>query len=143
MNVAKRMFQASEFAATQWGTVEEKAKFAQWFVRFVAKDFPPSMWHKTKYRRLCNMFHFIAHYNAGGFWDEKFSTLERQWEFVKDCLRGPHYGDPRYTWSDVEKALASWLFEEGVETVLRAKVEAQQEAAERSEFHRLKEKYGA
>jgi len=130
------------FTATQWNTAEEKAKFARHFQRFVEKGFPESMFNKAFYNRMSLMRCHIAHYNQVGFYNAQFSTSERRANFLHHWAMPPIYGDPEYTWCDVEKALASWL------QVNRHYEEREREQhlqiiehIERTELKRLKAKY--
>ena len=49
-------FVAADFVPTQWDTAEQKAKFANALLTFVAQDFPRSKFHESFYRRLSNTF---------------------------------------------------------------------------------------
>ena len=63
------------------------------------------MFTKKLYPRLSNTFGHIAHYNQGGFWAEWFVEAFDQVRFIEHLLRWPCYGDPEFTFSDVERAL--------------------------------------
>ena len=135
-------FQAIQFTATKWETADDKAKFAQQFVRFIESDFDVKHFTDKFYRRLSNCFGHIAHYNRGGFWEEFFTTTADKLRFIEQTLQWPCYGDPAWTYSDVERALQEWLQESGVlDKYLHILVE-QTKAAERAEFQRLQRKYG-
>lgn len=57
------------------------------------------------------MFGHIAHYDRNGFYDEWFREGRADWtEYILD--RGAWFGDPEYTWSDVENAFVEWLKEQ-------------------------------
>ena len=89
------------------------------------------------YRRLSNTFGNIAHYNRGGFWDEFFTTTADKVRFLEQTLQYPCYGDPAWTYSDVERALQAWLEAEGTLDQYRQKLAEETEAAERAELARL------
>jgi len=91
--------------ATQWSTVEDKEKFLKHFERFIKSGCKETLFYKWFYVRLSMMFGFIAHYNKNGFYHEKFSTGERIDRFHHSILEFPCYGDPSYTYSDVEKII--------------------------------------
>ena len=55
-------FVAADFVPTHWDSAEQKAKFANALLTFVAQDFPRSKFHESFYRRLSNTFGHIAHY---------------------------------------------------------------------------------
>ncbi len=67
-------FDPSQFTPTKWQTVEDKAAFANRFVRFVQSDFALKHFTEKFYRRLSNTFGHIAHYNRGGFSETFFTT---------------------------------------------------------------------
>ena len=57
-------FVAADFVPTHWDSAEQKAKFANALLTFVAQDFPRSKFHESFYRRLSNTFGHIACYNS-------------------------------------------------------------------------------
>ena len=65
-------FVAADFVPTQWHTAEQKAKFANALLTFIAQDFPRSKFHEGFYRRLSNTFGHIANYNSAGFYGRFF-----------------------------------------------------------------------
>lgn len=102
-------FQASQFTPTQWDTAQNKVWFARQFMRFVQSDFAERHFTDRFYRRLSNTFGHIAHYDRRGFWCEFFTTTADKVQFLEQTLAYPCYGDPAWTYSDVEKALRAWL----------------------------------
>lgn len=102
-------FTASQFVATKWEPADAKAKFANQFVKFVESDFASSKFPKWFYTRLSMTFGHIAHYDQGGFFETFFTSPQDKKEFLSQTLQGGGYGDPEYTYSDVEKALKMWL----------------------------------
>jgi hypothetical protein len=104
-------FQTEVFTPTQWATAQEKAKIANQMIKFVLGGFQRGSFTKAIYKHLCNMFGHIAHYNILGFYEEWFSDIKacRDWtkHITNNWLAG--LGDPKYTWSDVEKALIQWV----------------------------------
>jgi hypothetical protein len=109
-----KTFSASQFvdyANPKHSTAEDKAKFANQFVKFVqggfqAKDFP-----KWFYTRLSMTFGHIAHYDQWGFFNVFFEDAAGKIAFINETLNFPCYGDPRFTYSDVEKAIQIWMRE--------------------------------
>ena len=130
-------FSPSQFTPTQWNTVKDKAWFANQFVRFVQSGFDAKHFTDRFYRRLSNTFGHIAHYDRGGFWAEFFTTTADKVRFVEYALHHPCYGDPAWTYSDVERALQEWL--RAKSTLPRyQKLLADEEAArEHAELERL------
>ena len=53
-------FQPDQFIATQWSTAEDKAKFANALMKFIAHEFPRQSFSKALYQRLSNTFGHIA-----------------------------------------------------------------------------------
>jgi len=49
-------FEASQFVATQWNSAEDKAKFANALMKFIANEFPQQSFTKTFYNRLSNTY---------------------------------------------------------------------------------------
>ena len=65
--MTRQVFSASRFIATQHSTADEKARFCNWFVRFVLGGFARSVFKAQFYRRLSNIFGHVAHYDETGF----------------------------------------------------------------------------
>ncbi len=102
-------FTADQFTPTRWDDAEEKARFARRFIRFVESDFAERQFPHTFYRRLALTFGHIAHYNRHGFYGEFFTATEGKVRFLRMTLAHPCWGDPAFTYSDVERSLQSWL----------------------------------
>lgn len=134
-------FQPTQFTATKWDTAQDKAAFAKQFVQFVQSDFAAQHFTDKFYRRLSNTFGHIAHYNRGGFWAEFFTTTADKVRFLEQTLQWPCYGDPAWTYSDVERALQEWLRADGVLDQYRQRLAEETEAVERAELARLQRKY--
>lgn len=135
----KPKFEASQFRATPFASAEDKAKFANHFVRFVNSDFKYDIFYDWFYKRLSMTFGHIAHYNSIGFDETFFRNTEGKINFLQICAAYPCYGDPEHTFSDVEKALIPYIREKIRDYVSRASRET--EAAEQAELARLKAKY--
>lgn len=105
------MFTTEQFTPTKFSTAQEKAKFANHFKRFVESGFNKNLFYKWFYQRLSMSFGHIAHYNLEGFYVTWFERPEDQIAFIQHTLEHPCYGDPHFTYSDVEKALIEWLRE--------------------------------
>jgi hypothetical protein len=103
------MFTTQQFTPTRHSTAQEKAKFANHFKRFVESGFNKNLFYKWFYQRLSMSFGHIAHYDIHCFYDTWFSNETVQKRFIEHTLDHPCYGDPRYTYSDVEKAIIEWL----------------------------------
>lgn len=136
-----KTFTANQFTPTKWDTAEDKAKFANQFVKFVTSEFKQSLFTKTFYRRLSMTFGHIAHYNQYGFWDVFFSNTRTKLTFIEQTLRHPCYGAAAWTYSDVERVLQAWLVENHVLVNLRLKERMEIDANERAQLDYLKAKY--
>jgi hypothetical protein len=134
-------FTADQFTPTQWETADDKAWFANQFVKFIKSDFDQRHFTDRFYRRLSNTFGYIAHYNRHGFRSEFFTTTADKLRFLEIALRHPCYGDPACTYFDAERLLQGWLRREQVIETYRERVEAEREAAERAEYERLRAKF--
>lgn len=134
-------FKSSQFTPTKWDTAQDKAAFAKQFVRFVESDFGAQHFTEMFYRRLSNTFGHIAHYDRGGFWAEFFTTTADKVRFLEQTLEWPCYGDPAWTYCDVERAVQEWLRAEAVLDQYRQRLAEETEAAERVELARLRRKY--
>ena len=143
------IFTASQFTATEFDTAADKAKAANDLASFVKRGMPESGWRKGIYHTLYqHLFGHIAHYDQFGFYGEWFSTPEQRAEWIEYVLgggmfgRGNFYGDPRYTWVDVERAFTEWLEDSGLPDRFRREAENTVETRERAQLAQLKEKYG-
>ncbi len=128
----KTTFNPTQFIPTQFNTSEDKAKFANQFVRFVQSDFKKSLFPEWFYRRLSDSFGHIDHGNQNGFYETFFTAPKGKVDFIRICQWGGGYVDSVRDYSDVEKALKQWLidhavlekverrFEEAVEEIERA-----------------------
>ena len=86
-------------------------------------------------------FGHIAEYDRSGFYGVKFTTRYRQMKFMQRIADWKSYGDPAFTYSDVEFALKNWIVGSGLIEVAKADVAAAQESDERELLAKLKAKY--
>ncbi len=135
-------FTSSQFTATKWSTAQDKAAFTNRFVRFVQSDFAAKHFTEKFYQRLSLTFGHIAHFNRGGFFDTFFTTTADKVRFVKLTAQYPCYGDPAWTFSDVEQAVQAWLKPEGTLEQYQQRLAEEIEAGERTVLARLQAKYG-
>ena len=135
------LFTASEFTPTEWETAQGKADFGNKLCKFIAADFKQSLFTKALYGRLSNCFGHIAHYNIHGFFETFFQNLTGKIEFLELSLQWPCYGDPAFTFCDVERAVIARLRKSGLLESYRALRAAEIEKAERMTLARLKAHY--
>jgi hypothetical protein len=139
----KGPFLPTQFIATQWSSQDDKAEFGNALLHFIDSGFKQTLFTKKLYQRLSNTYGHIAHYNQGGFWEEWFSTDADQVRFIEHLLRWRCFGDPEFTFSDVERALQAEVrsrnyhsrFEAIAGASLRAKEVALLEALEAKYRH--------
>ena len=99
-------FEPHQFTATQWNSAEDKAKFANTLMTFIANEFPRRSFTKTLYQRLSNTFGHIAHTDIDGYYSVFFERDADKIVFLDQTLHWPCYGDPTYTLCDVERAVS-------------------------------------
>lgn len=130
-----------EFTPTKFTPAAAKLKFAEHFIRFVEAGFPQPLFRHWFYVMLISCRGHIAHYNELGFYAEQFADNYRRMKFIEHWIEYPVYGDPAFTFSDVETYLRDWLI---AEQILDKWVEIWRkdvESRERAELKRLLGKY--
>jgi len=103
--MSKGPFPPTQFIPTRWSTAEEKARFGNALLHLIDSGFARNIFTDRLYGRLSNCFGHIAHYNSTGFYEEWFLSLTAQVRFLEHTLRFPCYGDPEFTFSDVESEI--------------------------------------
>jgi len=136
-------FDPAMFTPTKWDSAEDKAVFANALTRFIASDFKLSLVTEKLYARLSNCFGHIAHYDRRGFIAEFFESIAGKIDFLEQTIRHPCYGDPNFTYSDVEKAMIRRLRACGILDFYRAVQAVETEAHERRLLAALRAKYEA
>jgi len=136
-------FQMKDFTPTKWATAEEKAKIANKMTRFILGGFQQGSFNKKMYQHLSNMFGHIAHYDINGFYQTWFSNTEACLRWVKNMTNNwlVGIGDPKYTWSDVEKALVQWVKDNQIAIQLDGINKAEEQAGDLALLQHLQEKY--
>lgn len=135
------LFEDGRFTATKFQSSADKAKFANHLLRFMAAGFPQASFNKSFYSRLSMCFSHIAHYDQHGFWNNFFTSTEGRIEFIDQTLRGGGYGDPAWTFSDVELAVRKRVKEARMMEAYRQARAAEIVGAERELLRRLKAQY--
>lgn len=135
------LFAASDFVPTKWEPVQAKADFANKLCRFIASDFRDSLFTKGFYHRLHMTFGLIAHYNREGFFSTYFRDISSNVQFLEELLQWPCFGDPTFTYSDVEQAIRRRLRQCDILTAYRALQAAEIERQERETLRLLAAKY--
>ena len=132
---------AADFVPTRFTPADTKSWFACHLLRFVSADFPRHQFTERFYRQVMHTFSFIAHYDSAGFWTEYFTGTAGKVEFIEQVVRHPCYGDPRHTFSDVEREIGRRLRQVDLLDFYRRKDRSERDAAERAEFARLKARF--
>jgi hypothetical protein len=134
-------FSPDDFTPTKFSTAEQKAVFANQLLAFIAAGFPEKKFTKAFYERLCNCFQFIAHVNRNGFVETFFTCTADKLRFIKALANAPCYGDPAYTFSDVERAIGEVVRLMGWVSVYQTKLAQENETIERTLLASLQAKY--
>lgn len=137
----KGPFLPSEFTATQWSTQQDKADFGNTLLHFIDSGFKQTLFTKKFYNRLSMTYGHIAHFNHAGFWEEWFSSDADCVRFIEHLLAWPCYGDPTFTFSDVERALKAEIRRRNYLDRYRAIADASLRAREVSLLEKLEAKY--
>ena len=102
------------FTETKFNSASDKAAFGLQFLKFVASDFAQAGFTNKFYNRLNKTFGHIAHYNRDGFFQTHFSDTASKINFLKMTMAYPCYGEPIFTFCDVESEIQKRLLQSGV-----------------------------
>jgi hypothetical protein len=134
-------FGDQDFTPTRYHSTADKAWFANNLCRFIASDFAQKLWTRRLYETLRNTCGHIAHYNKDGFWDTFFTSTAQKIAFLEQTIQHPCYGQPDYTFCDVERKVKSRIRLSEVLAGFKARLAAETEQTERALLARLREKY--
>jgi hypothetical protein len=101
----KGPFLPSEFVPTKFSTAQDKADFGNTFLHFIESEWARTAFSKSFYNRLSMCFSHKAHYDAAGFYATWFTTDADRLRFLRHTLAWPCWGDPEFTFCDVERAI--------------------------------------
>ena len=135
-------FEAADFTASKWDSAATKANFANTHCQFMAAGFKESLFTKVFYNRLHLTYGHIACYNREGFLSTYFRDLAGKVAFLEHIIRWPCFGDPAFTYCDVERAVQARLRSCDLLAAYCALRAAEVEGAEREFLWRLQSKYG-
>jgi len=90
---------------TKFSTAQDKADFGNTFLHFIESEWARTAFSKSFYNRLSMCFSHIAHYDAAGFYTTWFTTDADRLRFLRHTLAWPCWGDPEFTFCDVERAI--------------------------------------
>jgi len=134
-------FKPEQFVATEFDTAEQKAKFANHFRDFILRGFDHKYFVKWFYTRLSMTFGHIANYDIHGFWDVFFTNTSNKLAFLMMTRDHGGYGDPKFTYSDVERDIKEWLNATTLIEMYREMSQNESESSEKAQLARLKAKY--
>ena len=138
----KALFSAEEFTPTQWSTAQDKATFGNHFFRFIESGWKQTLFTRGFYNRLSNCFGHIAHYDLHGFYGHGSPRTRFASAFCGIPCASACYGDPGYTFSDVERAIKAELRRRPLVDQYEARVAAAVRSRELAQLERLQAKYG-
>jgi hypothetical protein len=141
ITMTKGPFLPSDFTATKFSTAADKADFGNTLMRFIESEWESALFTKSFYNRLSMCFSHIAHYNRTQFYEEWFSSLAAQVRFLKHTLRFPCYGDPEYTFSDVERAIQREIVNRNYLARYELRLAEEQQTSDLALLRQLESKY--
>jgi hypothetical protein len=139
--MSQHRFLAADFTPTKWNTAEDKAKFANHLMAFIAADFPGHKFTKAFYEKLSNCYSFIAHYNRDGFWSTYFTNNAQKLDFLNHIVRYPCFGGPDFTFCDAERVTSDAIRSIGYVAIYQTKLAQEVEYTERVLLAQLQSKY--
>jgi hypothetical protein len=142
ITMPKGPFLPSDFKATKFSTAADKAEFGNTLLRFIESEWASALFTKSFYNRLSMCFSHNAHNNRTQFYEEWFSSLAAQVRFLKHTLRFPCYGDPEYTFSDVERAIQREIVDRNYLARYELRLAEEQQASDLALLRQLESKYG-
>jgi hypothetical protein len=139
--VPKGPFLPDEFVPTEFSTAGDKAHFGNTFLHFIESDWKQSLFTKSFYNRLSMCFFHIAHYNQSGFYETWLTSEADRLRFLRHTLEFPCYGDPAFTFCDVERAIQREVRRRNYLALYELKVAEAVRSAEMEMLTRLESKY--
>lgn len=101
----KGPFLPSDFQATKFSTTPDKANFGNTFLHFIESEWALTLFSKGFYKRLSMCFGHIAHYDRTTFYETWFTSDANRMRFLRHTLDWSCWGDPEFTFCDVERAI--------------------------------------
>lgn len=137
----KGLFLPDEFTPTKFSTATDKAEFGNHFLRFIKSEWAQALFTKDFYRRLSMCFGHIAHCDRGTFYETWFTCDQDRLSFLEKTLQWPCWGDPEYTFSDVEHAIQQEMRERNYLARYQLCVAEAERASDMETLRRLEAKY--
>jgi hypothetical protein len=137
----KGPFLPTEFTPTKFSTASDKAEFGNHFLRFIESECAQALFTKDFYRRLSICFGYIAHVDRPTFYETWFTCDHDRLRFLEKALKWPCWGDPEYTFSDVERAIQQEVRKRNYLARCQLRVAEAERASDMETLRRLKAKY--
>jgi len=137
----KGPFLPDEFPPTKFSTAAEKAGFGNHFLRFIESELAQALFTKDFYHRLSMCFGHIAHVDRSTFYETWFTCDHDRLRFLEKTLKWPCWGDPEYTFSDVERAIQQEVRKRNYLTRYQLRVAEAERASDMETLRRLETKY--
>jgi hypothetical protein len=137
----KGPFVASQFVATERTSAADKAVFGNTLLHFIESAWKQSLFTKRFYQQLSNCFGHIAHYDIHGFYQTWFTNDKDRLEFLRNASHWPCYGDPKFTFSDVERAVRRQILSRNYVALYEVRAAEELRRAEMRVLQRLEAKY--
>ena len=137
----KGPFLPTEFTATKFSTADDKAEFGNHFLRFIESERAQTLFTKDFYQRLSMCFGHIAHMDRPTFYETWFTCDLDRLCFLEKTLNWPCWGDPEYTFSDVERAIQQEVRKRNYLARYQLRVVEAERAREMETLRRLEAKY--
>jgi len=139
----KGPFPLDEFTPTKFSTAADKAEFGNHFLRFIETEWAQALFTKDFYHRLSMCFGNIAHCDRATFYETWFTTDHDRLRSLEKALKWPCWGDPEYTFSDVERAIQQEVRKRNFLARYQLRVAEAERAREMETLRRLETKYRA
>ena len=137
----KGPFPLDEFTPTKFSTAADKAEFGNHFLRFIETEWAQALFTKDFYHRLSMCFGNIAHCDRGTFYETWFTSDQDRLRFIEKTLKWPCWGDPEYTFSDVERAIQQEVRKRNYMARDQLRVAEAERASDMETLRRLEAKY--
>jgi len=137
----KGPFLSSDFLPTKFSSTADKADFGNAFLHFIDSNWKETLFTEKFYNRLSNTFGHIAHCDRSTFYFTWFACDEDRLRFLQHALRWPCWGDPAFTFCDVERALQREILKRNYLPHYELKAAESLRSVEMSLLERLEAKY--
>jgi hypothetical protein len=139
----KGPFPLDEFTPTKFSTAADKAGFGNHLLRFIESEWAQALFTKEFYHRLSMCFGHIAHVDRPTFYETWFTSDQDRLRFLEKTLKWPCWGDPEYTFSDVERAIQQEVRKHNYLARYQLRVAEAERASDMETLRRLEAKYRA